>query len=116
MRSRLPLAFSALAVVLSTAVSSGQVPQRPPARDAAVQAPSTATGRIDGVVVAADTGRIVRRATVSIAGVGQPVSKAVIADDQGVFTFTGLAAGSYTLTGAKAGLLDSIYGQRHHAI
>jgi hypothetical protein len=64
------------------------------------------------VVVAADSGRAVRRATVSIAGVGQPVTKTVIADDQGNFSFTELAAGSYTITAGKAGLLDSTYGQR----
>ncbi|HET9369749.1 MAG TPA: carboxypeptidase-like regulatory domain-containing protein [Vicinamibacterales bacterium] len=112
MPSRPPfILLCVLSLTLTAAVSSGQVPQRPPVRDAAAAA-ATATGLIEGVVVAADTGRVVRRATVSLAAAGQPAGRTVFTDDQGRFGFSELPAGAYTLTAGKAGLLESIYGQR----
>jgi protocatechuate 3,4-dioxygenase beta subunit len=70
--------------------------------------PGTAT--ITGRVVAADTGRALRRARVVVGGGGRP--HAASTDEQGRYRITGLAAGSYTISAAKAGFVDGAFGQR----
>jgi uncharacterized protein (DUF2141 family) len=85
--------------------------QKPPAAVAAPQA----TASISGVVVSADLGRPVRRATVTASsGAGSDVRTLQTAqtDDAGAFTFPKLAPGEYTLSANKGGFVESIYGQR----
>jgi hypothetical protein len=80
------------------------------ARDAR-PAPS-GTGVIAGVLVAADSGRPVRRARVSVNGGDPSTSRSVTTDDQGRFSFTDLPIGAFNLTASRPGFLDSIFGQK----
>ena len=59
-----------------------------------------------------DTGKPVRQARVTLAGGDTKMSRTVITDDQGAFSFTDLPAGSFTLSASRPGYLDSVYGQR----
>src|SRR5439155_26392523 len=78
-----------------------------PQRDIATPA---GTATITGRVVAADTGRALRRARVVVGGGGRP--HAASTDEQGRYRVTGLAAGSYTISAAKSGFVDGAFGQR----
>ncbi len=78
-----------------------------PARDAALP---TGTAVIAGRVLAADTGRPLKRARVVVAGGGRP--RAATSDDQGRFQVTSLPAGTYTVTASKSGFVDGVFGQR----
>jgi hypothetical protein len=65
------------------------------------------------VVVSADVGRPVRRATVTASGAGDIRSvRTAQTDDNGTFTFPKLAPGEYILSANKGGFVESIYGQR----
>src|SRR5262245_56712295 len=79
-----------------------------PAQSAAAPAP---TGRITGRVVAADTGRPIRRARVLVTA-GQIGARGALTDDDGVFELTDLPAGRYTLTASKTVFVALSYGQR----
>ena len=88
-------------------------PQRP-ARDTSAQpkeAP-TPSGRISGRVVAADSGRPVKRARVFVTAAEVPGGRGVLTDDTGTFELTELPAGRYTLTVSKSGFVSLAYGQR----
>lgn len=87
----------------------GQRQGQGPARDRA-QLPQ-GTGSISGRVLTADTGRPVKRARVMVVGGGR-AGRGATTDDQGRYTVTDLAAGSYTITGSKNGFVDAVYGQR----
>jgi len=78
-----------------------------PPRDVAT---TTGTAAITGKVVAADTGRALRRARVVVGGGGRP--RAASTDEQGRYQITGLPAGTYTVSGAKSGFVDGAFGQR----
>ncbi len=78
-----------------------------PQRDVVLQ---TGTAAITGRVVAADTGRPLRRARVVIGGNGRP--RAVSTDEQGRYRVTTLPAGTYTVTATKSGYVDGAFGQR----
>jgi len=78
-----------------------------PQRD--VTAPA-GTATISGRVVAADTGRPLRRARVVIGGNGRP--RATSTDEQGRYRVTALPAGSYTIIATKSGYVDGAFGQR----
>jgi hypothetical protein len=69
------------------------------------------TGSISGRVLAADTGRPVKRATVTVTGGGRG-GRTAATDDQGRYQITELTAGNYTVTGSKNGFVDAVYGQR----
>jgi hypothetical protein len=65
------------------------------------------------VVVSADLGRPVRRATVTATGVGDiRTLQTAQTDDAGAFAFPKLGPGEYTLSANKGGFVESIYGQR----
>jgi hypothetical protein len=86
-----------------------------PARDTPAQpkeAARTPSGRITGRVVASDTGRPVKRARVFVNAAEVPGGRGVLTDDAGVFDFTELPAGRYTLTVSKSGFVSLSYGQR----
>lgn len=103
----------------------GSVPAPP--RDAGA-APSEPAGSalLAGVVVSAEAGRPVRRATVRLVpmsggptnirpvinGVAASGSLTATTDDEGAFRFEQLPAGQYTLSAAKAGYLTAAYGQK----
>ena len=66
------------------------------------------TGRITGRVLAADTGRPVKRARVFVNAAELPGGRGVLTDDDGVFEFTELPAGRYTLTVSKSGFVVAV--------
>ena len=92
-------------------------PPQSPARDTSAR-PSTpamtpaATGRMTGRVVAADTGRPIKRARVFISAAELPGGRGILTDDSGAFDFTGLPAGRYTINASKSGYIQLSYGQR----
>jgi len=77
----------------------------------AAPASRSGTGVIAGSLVAADTGRPVRFARVSLTGAASSTLTAV-SDNQGGFSFAELAAGSYTLSASKPGFLSVQYGEK----
>jgi len=76
-------------------------------------APKVGTGRLAGVIVS-DTSspQPIRRATVRISGAGS-APRVVGTDDDGRFAFDALVAGSYTLSAAKNGFVQTYYGSPH---
>jgi protocatechuate 3,4-dioxygenase beta subunit len=62
-------------------------------------------------VLAADTGRPLKRASVLASGGGRQ-ARGATTDDLGRFRVTGLPAGTYTITASKSGFVDAIFGQR----
>lgn len=78
-----------------------------PQRDVVAQQGS---GVIAGKVVAADSGRPLRRARVVVSGGGRP--HVASTDEQGRYRVTALPPGSYTITAAKSGFVDGVFGQR----
>jgi len=112
----------ALAAVFALAVAaagaqqpqgSGSRPGGPgqnPARDP-TQPTQQGAAIIAGRVLAADTGRPIKRARVIVSAGGRQ-SRATSTDDQGRFRLTDLVGGSYTVTASKTGFVDGMYGQR----
>src|SRR5438552_2885306 len=95
-----------------------QQTQRPgllqPSRDTPAQRQddTPATGLIAGRVLAADTGRAVKRARVFASAAELPSGRGVLTDDAGVFQLAELPAGRYTLSVSKSGFVSLSYGQR----
>lgn len=88
---------------------------QPPARDTPAQSkdtPPAPSGRITGRVLAADSGRPVKRARVSINAAEIQGGRGLLTDDTGVFDFADLPAGRYTLSVSKSGFISLSYGQR----
>lgn len=117
---------------LSPAVSRAQPTQPPPASERPTRPPDQAnprmraptrdtsarpdaippgTASLTGRVVAAETGRPVRRARVAV-GTGGGSSRSTLTDDAGRFEVTGLAGGRYTVTVSKTGFVTLSFGQR----
>lgn len=113
MTVRLTLLVACLA---GGALAAQQARPQPPARDTSAQqnqeAPPTPQGRITGRVLAADTGRPIKRARVFINAAELPGGRGALTDDQGAFDFTELPAGRYTVSASKAGFVNLSYGQR----
>lgn len=123
MRSPHLTAFAVIVLAVSTAVA-----QQPPAPGGQTQGQGGGLGRggqrqgqprdpqqpkgtatITGRVVAADTGRPVKRARVFVSGGGRG---GATTDDQGRYSISGLPAGNYTITASKSGFVDAVFGQR----
>ena len=101
-------------LVVAVVVVTQQAPApafQHPARDTSAQQKETA-GRITGRVLAADTGRPVKRARVFAAAAELPGGRGTLTADNGVFDFTDLPAGRYTITVSKPGFVSLSYGQR----
>jgi protocatechuate 3,4-dioxygenase beta subunit len=114
---RLILASGLFALVVCGVFAQQPLPQPPgrgqsarPERDVQQQ-PQTATASISGRVLAADSGRPAKRASVLASGGGRQ-ARGATTDDQGRFRVTGLPAGTYTVTASKSGFVDAIFGQR----
>jgi hypothetical protein len=69
------------------------------------------TGIVSGVVTTAGTGTPVRRARVTLSGTERG-GRSTLTNDDGVFTFTALPAGRFTITASKAGYVDIPYGAK----
>src|SRR5438093_9494339 len=88
-------------------------PQQP-ARDTPAQqkdTPPPPGGRISGRVIA-DNGRPVKRARAFITAAELSGGRGALTDENGIFDFTELPAGRYTLTVSKSGFVSLSYGQR----
>ncbi|HVH25800.1 MAG TPA: carboxypeptidase-like regulatory domain-containing protein [Vicinamibacterales bacterium] len=110
-------AMVAAVTVASGQGSQGAQTQRPapqqPARDTPAQeTPTSGAGVIAGRVVAADTGRPVKRARVSASANELPGGRGVLTDDNGAFQLVELPAGRYTVSVSKSGFVSLAYGQR----
>ena len=82
-----------------------------PARDA--EEPESGTARIAGRVVAADTGRPLRRVVIRARSERGRGGRLASTDEEGRYEIPDLPAGSYTLTASKGGYVDIELGQRH---
>jgi protocatechuate 3,4-dioxygenase beta subunit len=90
----------------------GRGGQQQPARDRAAQQQPAGTAVVTGRIVAADTGRPIKRARVTVAGGPGRRARATTTDDQGRYQVTELSPGNYTITASRTGFVDGIYGQR----
>src|SRR3979490_1434263 len=111
----LPLAVGGVGA--QTPQPGGQQGARPspqPTRDTPAQQNATPepAGRMSGRVLTADNGRPVKRARVFITAAELPGGRGVLTDDTGVFDFTDLPAGRYTLSASKSGFIGLSFGQR----
>jgi len=82
-----------------------------PTRDAAAQ-PATGTGRIQGRVVAADTGVPLRRAQIRIFANEQRVNRMATTDAEGRYQIRDLPAGRYNINVARNGYVSLQFGQQ----
>jgi carboxypeptidase family protein len=106
--------MAALVMAVGLGAAQEQVkPQPVPSRvrDTAPPPEQTGTSVIAGTIVGADTGRAVRRATVSITG-PEGRRRTASTGESGEFSFTNLPPGPYTLTATRQGYLEVNFGQR----
>jgi hypothetical protein len=113
---RLRVAVIAVIAGWMVAVSAQQQPQQPQApRDTsarpAAAAATPATARLSGRVVASESGKPIKRARVFI-NVAELGGRAMLTDDNGVYEFSDLPAGRYTINASKSGYIQLSYGQR----
>lgn len=125
------LVLPAAAFVLSLTTLAAQPPAQgaqPPQGQAAAQGRGArqgmprdrverpqGTSSISGRVLAADSGRPIKRARISVAGTaaaGGRGGTTAVTDYQGRYSVSTLAAGNYTVSASKSGFVDAIYGQR----
>ena len=83
-----------------------------PPRDAATTHPATGTGRIQGRVLAADTGMPLRRAQIRIFANEQRVNRMASTDADGRYELRDLPAGRYNLTVTRNGYVSLQFGQQ----
>ena len=101
--------FTAVAIaLLAGQVTSFQVVEPPP-RDTIAQ---KGTASVKGKVVAADTGKPLRRVQVSISSPDLTESRSISSTAQGLYEFKELPAGRYTISASRAGFLTVQVGQR----
>jgi len=81
----------------------------PQTRDRTAE-PTTGTGVISGVVMQDDGNSPMRRARVTLRRAESTAERAVMTDDNGRFSISGLPEGRYTLLAGKAAYLTTYYG------
>jgi hypothetical protein len=111
------LLISSPATAQTAAPPPGQPP--PPRTMPGMAAPprdnpqeKTGTAVLSGRVVAADTGKPLRRALVRASSQETPQGRSVSTDPDGRWQLKGLPAGSYRVTISKGGYVDIAYGQQ----
>jgi protocatechuate 3,4-dioxygenase beta subunit len=99
-------------LLLSAASAAAQQPGQPgqPANGNAQPAPGTATMR--GHVFAADTGQALRKAQVRIFAVEIRENRMATTDANGLYEFTEVRAGRYTISASKGSYVGLSYGQQ----
>ena len=100
-----PILSTLLFGPLGPAVEQQPTPNAP-------QPASKTTASLAGVITAADSGKPIRRAHVSITADELRSARSVLTDDAGKYVFTDLPAGRYTVTASRAGYFDAIFGQK----
>lgn len=112
---RTPATIVMVLFASAMAATAVQTPQ-PPSRDTSALA-QKGTGVIRGRVVAGDTGRPLRRARVSLAGIGlgRDGQHATSTGPDGSYVFRDLPAARYRITVNRSGYLRIEYGQRRPA-
>jgi len=111
------IAALGLVAILGVAGGAQQVarPAQAPTRDTSAAPSKDApppTGSIIGRVVAADSGRPIKRARVSANAAELQGGRSVLTDDKGTFELVELPAGRYTVNVSKSGFVNLSYGQR----
>jgi protocatechuate 3,4-dioxygenase beta subunit len=110
------LVMFAISTALLSSVGATEQPSAPqrPSRDnpSQMDARPAPAGRITGRVLAADSGRPVRRALVRATAPELPGGRAVFTDDSGAFDLAALPAGRYAVSASKIGFVPLAYGQR----
>lgn len=106
--------LSLAVVVLAASPQSSMTVTSPPAVQAAQRDPGAAKGTasIKGKVVAADSGKPMRRVQISLSSPELSESRSMSTTAQGVFEFKELAAGRYTVSATRPGYIRLQYGQR----
>lgn len=99
-------------VALASAAVWAQVSAPQQARDARAQAQAPATGLIAGTVIAGANGQPADGVTVILSGMELRVTRSALTDDSGVFSFSALPAGTYTLRASKTGHVSATFGQK----
>lgn len=86
-------------------------PERPQPRDATGGKIPTGTATISGTVLVAGAGAPARRARVTLNAVDGGGSRSAMTDEEGRYSFAGLAAGRYNLSASKNGHVGITFGQ-----
>jgi hypothetical protein len=92
-------------------LASAQTPTRQPGNPRDNPQQKTGTARLSGRVLAADTGKPLRRAVVQVPVPGASDPRWVWTDQDGRWQIGQLPPGRYTLTASKSGYLTLRYGQ-----
>jgi protocatechuate 3,4-dioxygenase beta subunit len=99
--------LSSIVMCLAVCVVHAQAPQggaQPgPATQGSANKPIVPTARVAGYLIAADTGRPLRRATVTLMAQPSKVVRIALTDRDGRYEFTRVAAGRYGVTPSKDG-------------
>ena len=103
------IAVSMLIPPIAGSQSPPPSPQSPPPRD--TPAMMAGTGVLRGSVRAAATGDPLHRVRITLNGTAPNLPSAVT-DTRGAFELTGVPAGTYSISAARAGYLPMQYGQR----
>src|SRR5262245_63997087 len=111
MLTRLPRFAFVFALAAAAPIVGAQSPQpgpQLPPRDTSATKPDSATpaGLISGRVLAADTGRPVKRARVFVTAAELPGGRGTLTDDMGMFEIADLPAGRYTMSVSKSGFIS----------
>jgi hypothetical protein len=101
-----------LVVLVSALLAQAQATTSMPVAPRDTPALAKGTAGIKGKVVAAAGGRALRRVQISLSSPDLGEAKSVSTNAEGLFEFTELPAGRYTLTASRAGYLRTSYGQR----
>jgi len=113
-----PLRVAVIAVIACwmAGVSAQQPQQQQAPRDTSARPPNstttTPTARLSGRVIASESGKPIKRARVFITAADVPSGRGMLTDDNGVYEFTELPAGRYTINASKSGYIQLSYGQR----
>ena len=107
---RILLAIASSAVLMAPLASPARA-QTPAAAPPAKEAPK-ATASVRGRITAADSGRGLRRAQVSIGGAELPQRRSASTNIRGDFEIRDLPPGRYTVSVSRSGYLPFEYGQR----
>lgn len=100
-------------LIVATATGLTAAPQAPAASQGGPQAPlPTGTALIIGRVIDGTTGATVAGTVVTLGGANAPrTGSQILVDSQGRFLFSGLAAGTFTLSAQKNGYMNGSFGR-----